>query len=124
LEGECSFEKKGVEKMKKANKKTVNRCFGKDSQDPSSERNREKIKEVLSDAAQRKRANRELNNVLQQFKGKNILDLLPAIARRCSKAALRVAIERVERRQNDLNRDDFAFFEKFKQEQKLENGVS
>lgn len=69
---------------------------------PPEQRNRifrtnpeEKIKEVLSEAAKRKRANKVINNLLKQFKGKSLIQILPALSRHSSPEVVRVAIERI-----------------------------
>lgn len=99
---------------KEAQKSPASRCFsGNCPKEPRKERE-EQIKELLLTAAQRRRANKEIDFLLRRFSGKRIVDLLPAILRRCSKDALEVAIERVERRKDDLSRDDVVFFEQFK----------
>lgn len=99
--------------MKEAKKPLLaNRCFGGNCPPKKPE---DKIKDVLLDAAKRRRANKEIDNLLRQFKGKKaIVELLPAIKRRCSRNALRVAIERVERRRDGLSLENLMFFEEFK----------
>jgi len=64
---------------------------------------------------QRKRAEKELSNLLALFRGKkSLLQLLPVIKLRYSKPVLTVAIERIERRKDDLCITDQIFFEEFK----------
>lgn len=95
----------------------TNRCFGgKNCPQSSKQQQRtEKIKEVLTDAVKRKRANKELNSLLSQFHGrKSIFQLLPVIKRRCLPAVLALALERVEGRRDALSMEDLVFFEAFK----------
>ena len=100
--------------MKKASQSVpVNRCFGDNCQDSERQKER-KIKEILSAAAERRKANKEIDCLLRRFQGKKILDLLPVIKLRFPGYVLRVAIERVERRKDDLRMHDLVFFEGFK----------
>jgi hypothetical protein len=92
----------------------VNRCFaGKQPQKTISRE--EQVKELLLASQQRKRAEKELSNLLALFRGKkSLLQLLPVIKLRYSKPVLTVAIERIERRKDDLCITDQIFFEEFK----------
>ncbi len=98
--------------MNEVNKIPVNRCFGANCQ--SDQQREDKVKQILSDAVQRRRANQVIDNLLGQFKGKSILQLLPVIKRRCARSVLDVAIERVERRKNALKITDQIFLAQFK----------
>ena len=100
-------------KMNEVERETVaNRCFG--GKCPPDKPKDKIIKKVLTDASRRRRANREIDALLKQFKGRRIIDLLPAIERRCSTDVLKVAVERVERRRDELSLEDLMFFEGFK----------
>ena len=100
----------------------VNRCFGGDyPKNPEQQKQREqKIKEVLSAAVQRKRANKEIDWLRERFHHKKtILELLPAIKRQCDKGqyspmVLTVALERVERKSYELGSKDAIFLAEFK----------
>ena len=101
--------------MHEAKKVQVSQHFGGNCPKNPERQREQKIKEVLTDAVQRKRANKEINVLREQFHyKKSILDLLEVIKRRCSPMALVVAIERVERRRDVFTMDDLVFFEKFK----------
>ena len=104
--------------MKKARGKPVSRFF-----DPPKKPKEEKIKEVLSEAAQKDRANKEIKALHNQFRGKRLIDLLPVIKRRCSRYVVEIAVERIERKKDELNPTDRIYFEGFKQELE-QNGVS
>ena len=65
-------------------------------------------------AVQRKSANQQIGFLLREFPGKRIIDLLPWIKRCCLETVLAVALERVERRKDDLPIDDQVFLEGFK----------
>jgi len=101
--------------MEKAQKNPVNRCFGSNCPQKPQQQRKEQIEDLLKEAAQRKKANKELDFLLRQFHGrKSILQLLPVIKLRCSDVVLAVALERVERRRNGLAIDDLVFLETFK----------
>jgi len=74
----------------------------------------ERIKEVILAATQRRRANKEIDCILKQFRGKRIIDLLPVIKRRFSRNVLTVALERVERKRYELGNKDAIFLAEFK----------
>lgn len=73
----------------------------------------QKTKEVLSETVQRKRANKLIDELLRQHRGKRIIDILPAIKKNFP-SALAVALERVERRKDDLSGSDLIFLANFK----------
>jgi hypothetical protein len=102
--------------MKKtSHNKPVNRCFADNSPPQNPKKREEQIKDLLTEQQRRKRAERELASMLKQFAGKkSLLQLLPAIQRRCSKDALLLAVERIERKKDDLSIDDRIYFEGFK----------
>ena len=93
----------------------VNRCFGSNCpQNLEQQKQKEqKIKEVLTDAVRRKRANREIDALLKQFRGKRIIDLLRVIKLRIPNS-LTVALERVERKQYKIGSKDAIFLAEFK----------
>ena len=80
---------------------------------PAKKREQE-IKEALLTAKERRRANKAIDSLLEQFRGKRIIDLLLVIRRRFSKIVLTVALERVERRQDELGDEDAIFLAVFK----------
>jgi UDP-2,3-diacylglucosamine pyrophosphatase LpxH len=99
--------------MNQVQRNSANRYFSNTS-NPNSKKE-QKIKEVLSSAVARKRANREIDSLIKMFHHKkSILQLLPAIAARCSKAALEVAIARIEINSHKLSIEDKIYFERFK----------
>jgi len=99
--------------MSSVQRSSANRCFT--NQTNFSQGKERKIKEVFSEAIARKRANREIDFLIGMFHHKKtILQLLPAIAARCSKAALVVAIARIEINLRKLSIEDQAYFERFK----------
>ena len=101
--------------MEETKKVQVNRCFEDNCPQESNQKREQKIKEVLTEAVQRKRANREINSLREQFHHKkSILEFLQVIKRRCSPMALTVALERVERRRDVFTMDDIVFLERFK----------
>jgi hypothetical protein len=75
----------------------------------------QKIKEVLSEAQNRKRANKALDHLLEQFPRKRIIDILPAIKKNFP-SIVAVALERVERRTDALSPEDLIFLANFKRE--------
>lgn len=64
---------------------------------------------------QRRQANKGIDGLLKEHRGKRIIDLLPMIKRRFPGIILKVALERVERRQDELNIEDAMFLANFKQ---------
>ena len=64
-------------------------------------------------AIERKRANKGIDCLLGQFRGKRIIDLLPVIKLRFPDI-LAVALERVERKQYELGSKDAIFLAGFK----------
>jgi len=97
-------------KMKKREKKTVSRV-------EEIKRKEEEVKKLLFDEGKRKIANKEIRNLLSQFKNRySILDCLEVIRRRYPSYVLEAAIERVERKKkrNELSWDEIVYFEKFK----------
>jgi len=64
-------------------------------------------------APDRKSANHQIDELLKMFRPKRIIDLLPVIKLRFSETVLAVAVERVERRKDDLPTDDQVFFADF-----------
>ena len=69
------------------------------------------------DVIRRKRANKEISELLIQFKGRySILDCLQLIRRRYPDYVLKVAIERIERKKkrDGLSLDELLEFERFK----------
>ncbi|MDD4201723.1 MAG: hypothetical protein PHU39_03055 [Candidatus Pacebacteria bacterium] len=96
--------------MKKREKKTVSRV-------EEIKRKEEEVKKLLFDEGKRKIANKEIRNLLSQFKNRySILDCLEVIRRRYPSYVLEAAIERVERKKkrNELSWDEIVYFEKFK----------
>lgn len=73
----------------------------------------QKIKEAFLTAQKRRRANKEIDSLLKQFRGKRIIDLLPVIRHRFP-GILEVALERVERKQYEIGSEDAIFLAKFK----------
>jgi hypothetical protein len=74
-----------------------------------------RVKEILTEVQARKRAGKELSSLSLQFHGrKSLLQLLPVIKLRLSELALTLAIERIERKRNELSMEDLFFFEQFK----------
>lgn len=109
--------------MKVQKKPVVNRCFGDKNCPRGQEQQKEKkIKRILlattaaeRKKAERKRAERVLNDLLRQFHGKKGIDqLLPVIKLRYPPAVLQLAIERVERKQDELSWERRVDFELFK----------
>ena len=92
----------------------VNRCFGGHCPKDSNQKREQKIKEVLLTATERRRANKEINNLLLRFHGKSLIKLLPVIKRRYSQSILNLALERVEGRRHGLEIEDVIFLEEFK----------
>jgi hypothetical protein len=77
---------------------------------PPVNKKKEQEKAVVSEAAERKRANREIDHILVQFHGKkSLIQVLPVLVRRCTKAAVKVALERIEKRWDTLSHDDKIF---------------
>ena len=96
--------------MNEAKRIPVNRCL----EQPQQPREQQ-IKEVLVKGKLRKRANNEIDLLLEQFHGrKGIDELLEAIRRRLPDYVLAVAMERVERRKDKLPPHRRAAFEAFK----------
>ena len=105
--------------MKDAKKVQGNRCFGDNCPQDSGSKREQKIKEVLSGNAQRRRANKGIDSLLKDNPGKRIIDLLPSIRRAVIKLdlspiVLTVALERVERNQYELGSKDAIFLAQFK----------
>lgn len=100
--------------MNKAQRFQVNRCFGSHCSKDSNQQREQKIKEVLLTATERRRANKEIDNLLSRFHGKSLIKLLPVIKRRYSRSILNVALERVEGRKHGLEIEDVVFLEEFK----------
>ena len=99
--------------MKEAQRTPVNRIFGANCPKTPQKANEQKIKEILLTAAEKRMANRQIDCLLAQFRGKRIIDLLPLIRLRFPKV-LAVALQRVERRKNDLGIEDAIFLANFK----------
>lgn len=109
--------------MNEAQRVPVNRCFGGENCPRSQEQQKEKkIKRILLAAtaaerkkAERNRAERALKDLLLQFHGRKGIDqLLPVIKLRFPPAVLQLAIERVERKQDELSWERRADFQLFK----------
>ena len=94
----------------------VNRCFGGHCPQNPDQKREQEINEVLLAATERKRANKEIDFLLQRFHGKkSIFDLLPAMKQRGFPLyIIRVALERVERRRNGLKIEQQMELEAFK----------
>jgi len=96
-------------------KKPANRVFGnpqKDySENNSSEKDcQEKVKAIVQEANRRRRAKRELDNLLKQFQGrKSLIQLLPVLRRRYPKEVVQLALERIKKRWNQLSVEDQVF---------------
>jgi hypothetical protein len=100
--------------MNQAQRNPANRCF--DSK-MAAKQQEDQVKRLLAEAQERKNAEKQLKNLLMQFKGKkSLLHLLPVIKLRWPKAVLTLAIERIERKKDALPIDDLVFFENFKAE--------
>lgn len=66
-------------------------------------------------AEDRKRANRSISSLLQQFPGKSILQILPILVRYQDWVAVRVAVERIEQHQaHKLTPEDRVYLEEVK----------
>jgi len=102
--------------MNEAQRFQVNRCFGGHCPKDSNRQREQKIKEVLLTAVERRRANKEINFLLRQFHGrKSIFDILPAMKQRGYPLyIIRVALERVEGRRNELRIEQQMELEVFK----------
>jgi hypothetical protein len=102
--------------MNEVKQTPVNRCFGASCPKNAEQQKKEGIKELLITAAERRRANKEIDYLLQRFHGrKSILDLLPAMKQRDFPLyVIRVAVERVERRRNGLSIEELMELEAFK----------
>jgi len=105
--------------MGKFQHRSANRSFGfgHGTQKPKEpeQHQEQKVKDILFSAAEIRRAKKELDYLLLLFHGKkSILQLLPAIKQRCSRAALSLAIKRVEGKKDGLSVEDQIFFEQFK----------
>ena len=104
--------------MEKAQEFRVNRCFGGNCPQNPRQKKEQKIKEVLSDAHQRRRANQEISHLLKMFHGRRKLrDLLWAMKQRgYPDYVLAMAIERVEaqRKRNELTVEEVMDLEEFK----------
>ncbi len=94
----------------------VNRCFGGQCPQNPEQPKEQRIKEVLITAKERRRANKEIDLLLRQFHHrKSIFDLLPAMKQRHYPLyVIRVAIERVEGRRNELKIEQQMELEAFK----------
>lgn len=99
--------------MKKPKEVRINRCFGGNCPKNSEQQGEQKIKEVLSAATQRDRANKGIDSLLKQFPGKRIIDLLRLIKLRFPNI-LSVALEIVERKQYEIGSKDAIFLAEFK----------
>lgn len=100
--------------MNQAQRNLANRCFGEQT---AAKQREDEVKRLLAEAQERKNAEKQLKNLLLQFKGKkSLLHLLPVIKLRWPKAVLTLAIERIERKKDALSIDDLVFFENFKAE--------
>jgi len=115
------LELKGKRAMSR--KKPLNRVFDKKPKaQPSGEQSQEeKIKALAQEAYRRRRAKRELDCVLESFHGKkSLIQLLPALKRRCSRAAVQIALERIRRRWTHLSVEDQVFVSQFEASLKKE----
>ncbi len=74
------------------------------------------VKQELTEAVQRKRINRVIKSFQEQFRDKSLLQLLPAMIRRCSsKEVIREVIRRIEQNQGKkLSLEDQGFLEEMK----------
>jgi hypothetical protein len=98
--------------MNKAQRNPANRCFNNQT---AAKQQEDEVKRLLAEANERKNAEKQLKNLMLQFKGKkSLLHLLPVIKLRWPKAVLTLAIERIERKKDALAIDDLVFFENFK----------
>lgn len=99
---------KGVKKLP-----PVNRCFGNSCpQKPEKEREQQ-IRDALESAAKRRLANKQIDILLSQFRGKQIIDLLPLIKFRYPHI-LAVALARIERKKYEPGSKDAIFLAEFK----------
>jgi len=95
-------------------KKSINQVFA-DKKSSQPKKREEKIKELLTEQQRKRRTERELASMLEHFRGKkSLLQLLPVIQKKCSRDALLLAVERIERKKNDLPIEDRIYFEGFK----------
>jgi hypothetical protein len=100
--------------MNQAQRNPANRCFGGQT---AAKQREDEVKRLLAEAQERKNAEKQLKNLLLQFRGKkSLLHLLPVIKLRWPKSVLTLAIERIERKKDALSIDDLVFFENFKAE--------
>lgn len=99
--------------MKEVQRLPANRCFGGHCPKKPDELRDQKIKEAFLTLAERRKANREIDFLLKQFRGKRIIDLLPVIKLRFPQI-LAVALERVERRHYEPGSADAIFLANFK----------
>lgn len=75
----------------------------------------EKVKSLLIEAGQRKRAAKEINFFLKNFKGKSLIQLLPVLLRRSNRTTVLVALERIERNQKkELSHEDHVFLKEIR----------
>ena len=99
--------------MNETKKVQVNRCFDDKCPQNTDPKGEQKVKDVLLTAVQRRRANKEIDCLLKQFRGRRIIDLLPVIKFRFPDILV-VALERVEGKQYELGSKDAIFLAKFK----------
>ncbi len=88
----------------------------------SREADRQQKEQLIKDALaqnERKRAEKELHFLSQQFHGRyNLVDLLPVTFRRCSRAAVDILLERIRRKWNKLSMEQQIYVTNFEVELK------
>ncbi|MDD2732176.1 MAG: hypothetical protein PHI53_03205 [Candidatus Pacebacteria bacterium] len=75
----------------------------------------ERVKKILSEAAERKRINKVIDSFLRQFRGKSLIQILPVLEKHCSIEIVELAVERIEKNQRKkLTIEDMAFLKEVK----------
>jgi hypothetical protein len=97
--------------MNEAQKNPVNRHFANQQKPKTKE---EQIKDLLLDAKRKKDCEKQLSNLLRQFRGKkSILQLLPVIRHRYPHL-IDTAIKRLDNKKESLPIEDLIYLEGFK----------
>lgn len=82
---------------KEAQRQPVNRCFG-DNCSPDPKKREELLKELLKNAAERRREESYIDSLLRQFHGRyDPVDLLPLVARSRPPVGLAAIFERIKK---------------------------
>ncbi|MBI3631816.1 MAG: hypothetical protein HY219_03065 [Candidatus Staskawiczbacteria bacterium] len=105
--------------MNETKKIQTNRCFvnssletPKQQPDDRQKRKEQKIKEAISSATQRKKIHKQIDLLLEMWRGKRIIDLLPVIKLRYPHL-LDVALERAKKKQYEIGSKDAIFLAEF-----------